>query len=322
MMHGRLPRGAALAGALLATWLVGTTAADAGVGQLVAVGVPDNTISGLSDVDSTFGATSGDITTDILATAISPGFGRGRGSATASAGRFGSVGLVGRFFGGIDRGTTGVGASAAIISDEPVNLTGGSARASSRFIIDGGRLRADGARNLLMGYRLSLSAANLGPVGATSTLSELSVRADAAFSNPSFRDVFFSSGQVSFDAAGVATFQLVGRDIGASFDSLTNTLDIPLSTQTAELGVLLSGDRLLIEYGLSIFADLLLPFETGVAEGIFMSFSDPLSLSSNPAFGTIGLVPSVVPLPPALVLVASGLGGLALLSRRQARSRP
>ena len=91
------------------------------------------------------------------------------------------------------------------------------------------------------------------------------------------------------DAGGVRSFASSidgGLDLRATFDGI-RAVEIPLSLQTLELGILQPNDRLLIGYLATITIT-----QNGAAEGISGSFSDPFALTGdpNPIFALGGVV--------------------------------
>jgi hypothetical protein len=165
-------------------------------------------------------------------------------------------------------------------------------RVKSNFIIDGGRLK------LVLGHEASytISLKRVDPSDPeNSATSELK---------------FFSGGKLTPDEATL--FTTSGVDIGAAvIDSgIVNEVDIPLSGQSADLGILAPGEKLSLRYtfemGMTMFGG-----EFGQSK-----FSDPFSLSGEPIFGTLSVEPlavASVPEPSSFGLSLFGLGALSLI---------
>jgi hypothetical protein len=270
-----------------------------------------------SDEQQVFAATSAGITTNILAQ-VSGSTGFGPYSGAAAAGAFGDVGLATRILEEVPTGEMSA-ARVLIASDEFVNVTGAPRAAAARFIVDGGSLQ--GAR---ASYRLIVGASNLGNVPITTSLDDLEFLltfVDALF----FFDSGFASQGTLRTEAGVSQYGVFNdpsatqtSDLGAVFDPALRRVDIPLSLQTFEIGILQPGDRLLLFYSLYL--------ESATVGGVSASalFSDPLSLDGNANFPQVSLRPlAAIPEAATLPLLALGLGGLALglLRARPSRSR-
>jgi hypothetical protein len=255
------------------------------------------------DLNLAIGVTSADITTDILAqvdgATMSNGFVY---QAHAAAGRFGSVGVGAVLLGGAaEPDHMMVSSSVTISSDEFVNLLGTRQRAVANFIIDGGFILMDSTTNAWAEYRLTVGASNLGNVDITVPPDDLP--------SGDLIDVFRSSGRMESDAAGTLQF-IPGRfeDIGVTFDSAQQRLEIPFSLHSLDLRIVEPGDRLVISY----FFDFELRMGTG--EAIVAEFADPLNLAARPVF-EVEFLP--VPEPAALALATTGTA--VILARRKGR---
>ena len=85
---------------------------------------------------------------------------------------------------------------------------------------------------------------------------------------------------------GSPTVTMIGDDIGATHDG-NGTVTIPHSFQTLDLGIIGPGERLEIDYLLTIESDI-----PSFAEGMFYEFSDPLTIDTgDPLIPMIEIVP-------------------------------
>jgi hypothetical protein len=285
-------------------------AAQAGVLQRVFAERAVNGMGVNSAREDVFGVTSTDITRDIFAQiGAFPDLGY---QATSSAGRFGSVWLSAALN---QSGVVSVDSRVIVASDEFVNLTGAPQQATANFIIDGGFLLLDGGRNARATYHLSPLGANLGNVPIETDQSRF-----AFLNTPCFPvcPEFSTSGVLEADASGNLSFMQFGEDIGATFKP-PGLVDIPLSFQSFDLGIVNPSDRLYLKYDfiLSTEVGTHIPILTpGAAEGIFAQFSDPFNLSGHPVLPTITLQPlqqppTVIPEPSTFILIV--VGALVLL---------
>jgi hypothetical protein len=227
---------------------------------------------------------------DIFAQIMGP---RYRGAAAVD--RFGNVGLSAELLTpepqlGFHklRARTSVSASPAFLNTFPhaVHLY-------SDFVLDGGELFLVGSTGSFARWELSLV-------------------------QPSLGDVFFTAGRLEVGAGGPAALQTLGTDIGAAVVG-PGRVDIPLSFQTADLGIVQPGEQVYLAYRLEIEVGLGAGAEIAMA-----SFSDPFHLTAHPVLGTLRAVPvttAAVPEPGTLALAGAGLaallGGAARARRRR-----
>jgi hypothetical protein len=222
------------------------------------------------------GQTDADINRALLA-----GISGFRYEASGSVSAFGSYGVAGRLL------RTGELHSQVYISaDVPAPPFGVPRPSAARFIIDGGSFNLIAGPNSTLDYTLTLSVDR--------------------------SPVFQSWGNLIIDPGGGSpTFIRGGSDIGATQDPRRPTIvEIPLSFQTVDLGVLNPGQSIYFEYQLDVVANV--PQNSWV-EGILFNFQDPLTLSPLPV--PVGsLRPSIIEIPePSSVLllaVASAVLGI------------
>ncbi len=264
--------------------------ADAGIEHSVFTGFEDpNNIPPIdvSDGDSVTGATSADITTDILA-GINLQF---TYEATASVGRFGNLG-VSAF-----QATDGeLHTQVVIRSDEFVNL-GLPRRATANFIIDGGEIELVANTGAIVEFQLTITS-NVSNGGDFRRWQHF---ADIEANN--FSSVTYTSNS--------------STDIGAFVDpSRPTRVEIPFSFQSFDLGIIPSGATIDLEYQLDIFSNIPI-----APEIVRWNFSDPLSVDGfSNEFPTVEFesTPGVVPEPSSLTLAALGVLGISgLLWRRR-----
>ena len=232
--------------------------------------------------------------------------------ASAAIGQFGSVGLEASLSGGIFANEAYELSTRVIIeSDEFVNLTGAPRRAVANFIIDGGELFLE-AGNAKIEFNLFVESENLGNVPIATDPLDFPL----ILTGPQF----FAGGLFEAEANGDTTFRILGNDIGATRVSRTN-VDIPLSLQSLDLGILGPGDRMAVVYDFTYLLTMTGP--GAFSEGMSAQLSDPLMLSNIPALEVNFTPVSSVPEPSVLLLVGIGLllGALRLRPGRQRRDR-
>lgn len=304
-------------GMALAVIVLTTLSAQAHVLQLVttsfapgASGTPPSN----SDSAVVFEATSGDISTNILAN--SGGIGSSGYYANSSAGIFGDVGLNGGMY-GVGPGSK-LSTEVLIASDEYVNAFGSKVHLETNFIVDGGGIFDFFSTNTTVTFTLEIGATNLGPVGPETEIisAEVNARLTAGFggSGGSISDYFGGRYTATYttDANGSGSLSDIiegGLDLGATFDptdSQSKVVDIPFSFQSLDLLTLNPGDRLLIAYRASYTVE-----QNGISEGVFPEYSDPLQLTGNALRGSLVVTPldqtTTIPGPAALPLFAGGL---------------
>ncbi len=214
------------------------------------------------------------------------------GGLVASVGRFGNFGIQG------DQGGPGqllVGVSIDNTSIE--NRTSVDLRASANFIIDGGQLILDSAP------------------GASLTL-DLRLTSESISESLCPNQVCFSSFiELLDDGTGSATSaRFFGDDIGASFDG-SAVVDIPLSFQSVDLGVIPAGGFIDLAYSLTIGTDV-----PEFAEGLFFRFEDPLSVDEMGLEFVFSAVPEPSLVQASLLLLAPVLRARSGYRRAGARS--
>lgn len=292
MRRPALPRAAHYPLLALAVLAAAGPARVAFITQTVFVGHDRNGSQTASDSDVATGTEPADLR-DIAAAVAGPTY-----TAAAGAGRFGDVGLSTGLIVSFSAGFQETTAEAVIRAVNVVTNTGPRPlRVTSRFIIDGGELEFVGDDAPYAEYTLTVRSSALGLVGEPASIA------------------FFSSGRLAAGAAGIE-FTAAGEDIGAVPDlgPVLGTVRIPLSFQTADLGVLDPGESLGLLYVLRLNLGM-----GSRGEIVTARFSDPLSLSGNPALGALTLTPvpgAAVPEPSALALAGLGVAGLLGRLRR------
>jgi hypothetical protein len=183
----------------------------------------------------------------------------------------------------------------------------------ANFIIDGGMFRDLFSASNVITFTLEVGAQNLGPAGASNQRSafESDTRITAGFGGAGgFFDGFeggrYTATLSSNASANLSFSDLVegGLDLGAVFDPVNRSVEIPFSLQSLDLGVLDPGDRLLLAYREQFRFD-----QDLFTEGTIAEFSDPFALSGSPLLGSLTLEPlaAQVPAPATRQLVGSRL---------------
>lgn len=247
-----------------------------------------------SDSDGDFIDNTGGPITSAISAGIAGTSDGIRYDASGSVGPFGNFGLSGALFGAPQLGPAEHRAQVYISSDEFVNLTGVTRNVVANFIIDGGFFDSTAGLGSNLSFLLTLSR--------------------------DFSIIFQSGGDLTATSAGGGStvFTPFGADIGAVQTGPTH-VDIPVSFQSVDLGQLLPGETMRLEYQLDIIADI-----EDFAEGVFYEFSDPLDTSGSGNFPTIEFLaaaPSGVPEPNGFAALATGLFGMYFLRNRRRRRR-
>jgi hypothetical protein len=270
---------------------------DAGVCQevdVIAGAAPNVVASG----DIIAGTSTADIDRNILASVTLQG---GRG--IAAAGVFGAIGLQGQV------GSLNVpflSAEAEIRSTLFQNLSGGEARATGFFIIDGGRLQLIAGAGSKVSYDISVSSLVLDENG------DFIIPDDPGAP-------FGAFGQLVATSTGVE-LTTQGTDIGVVRDTRRATqFNIPLSLQTVDFGIVPNGHFLDITYSAKFTIDVV-----GFAEAISFEFSDPLNLAGPdvrvfPQITFAPLSPTGIAEPGTMALFAGGLLALGCMYARTRR---
>lgn len=257
------------------------------VGQVIDFAIDtDLSNTDLNDEDSAQIDDSGGPISSAITAAIN-GSSNGIGyTASGSVGPFGNFGLQAELLGGTQNGMQQA-TRVYIFNDGLVNPASVAQHATANFIIDGGlfTLMHSGLGSTLE-YALTLSLDG--------------------------NDVFQTMGILTtIDAAGAISFASSGADIDAHRLG-TNDVEIPVSVQSVDLGIIPSAQPFMLEYLLEIFVDI-----TEFTETTRYSFSDPLSVDGREEFPTVEFQVQMTPVPEpsALVLFAFGLVGLLFLRR-------
>ena len=210
------------------------------------------------------------------------------GYARSSVGMWGNLGVEGHLITAQTLRTM-----VEISSDENVNLAGTALPAKANFIIDGGFLQLAWAPGAELRFLLRITSNVTGGDYRKFVV-------DAYLKDTS-------------SYGGISTFTSYGKDIGMVFDSTTGRVDIPISFQSFDLGLVPSGANIDLRYYLDITSTV-----PDFAELLSWGFSDPLSVD-----GVSGEFPTVVfesvnpvPIPGAIWLLGAGLLGLAGLRKK------
>jgi hypothetical protein len=283
---------------------VGGLRASAGVIQSVSTSIDGSALAmPESDDEEIFKLDSADITSDIHAQiGQTPGSGY---TGAAGAGRFGQIGLRT----GIFRTILGAKVSARVVvaSDEFVNPLGVAQRVRTQFIIDGGEFIDPFSTNNRIAFSLEVGGENRGMMEPVTDAIRMKGEGSiaAAFGGTGGSISGFNGGSYfltwSTDAMGAKNLSISsigGLDLHAAV--VDRNLEIPLSLQTLELGVLGPGERLLLGYIATIEIE-----QNGVSEGSTGEYSDPFVLMGDSIRSHVIMEP--VPEPVSRMLSALGL---------------
>ncbi len=241
------------------------------------------------DLDSESAATPDGIDEDIFAQSVGP---NGSYTVSASAGRFGQVGLFGRT---IIPGR--FSSEVEILDNDIFNPTTSPRSAMANFIVDGGDMVLVAGTGSSLSFNLFIEAAVGGSV----------------------QTVFNSLVRLEVDASGATQLFTSGDSLGAQKTSNPFAVEIPLSFQSVDLGIVGPNETLGLRYTASFDA-----FVTGFAEVVEFGFSDPLTVGLEPASirfepAMLDGVPRVtpVPVPAGGPLLLAGLAALTFVARRR-----
>ncbi len=208
--------------------------------------------------------------------------------ANGSVGIFGSYGLTGEL-----RTQGELHAQVVIEADVTAPPIGVPRQAEALFIIDGGMFNFVSGPASTLDFTLTLSVDHL----------------------PVFQSFFTMEGGPGGATQPVTFF---GDDIGAVQDANQPwKVEIPLSFQRVDLGVLNPGQSFLFEYQLDIVAEV-----HDFAEIVAFQFEDPLTINPSPVMPGALLRPSIVFIPePASLGLLLSASIVALTPRRGALMR-
>ena len=283
---------ALLAGCSIILWLFYPGASHAQIVQTVFANFSSGGSVDASNSDGVISDANGNILRDIGAT-ITGTF----GTASASAGAFGNLGISGEQYQPGEYIT-----SVEIVSTLPQNPFGVPAHAVANFIIDGGSLQ------MLAGPESSVDF-------------DLEIDADITTSGALISHDFHTRAVLSTPAGGppdsIVPPVLVtsgANDIGITQDP-SGLVTIPLSFQTLDLGIVDPGSTVHWKYTVMMTTKVPTALEV-----ILFEFSDPLNIDGVGEAPTVTFTPAqsvAAPEPPTLVLFALGLAGFAFAARRR-----
>jgi hypothetical protein len=225
-----------------------------------------------------------DVLEGVSAAIGGPGF-----TLEASVGPFGNLGMTGQ----MSRVGT-LSGQIIILNSEFFNQLPSPQRAAAQFIVDGGRLAMLAGTGSRLNLLLQVSAIVRDP---TTTLA---------------RDELFVAQIALEQTADGMQFESSGESLDETFDGHF-AVDIPLSLQTLDLGLIPAAGSIQLTYRLMIFADI-----HGFNEITAYQFSDPLQLDGTGEFPTVIFSePAAVAEPPALLVLAASLTLIGATRRRQ-----
>lgn len=248
---------------------------------------PDAPGSGdeVSDVDA-ISDVAGPITQAVRAQLNGDGF-----QADGSVGPNGALGLEGFVFRPGE-----LSARVRIVDDAIVNPFSTPQAAQANFVIDGGQFNLLAGPGSLIDFSLSL----------------------VLDGDPVFETGLQMTSQSFFAPPGVATS---GEDIGydPAAPGPSDTVAVPLSFQSVDLGVIQPGASVSLAYLLEARVRV-----EGPVEFASFRFSDPLSVGGDPALSAVTFTPAAVPVAPVPVpagvwLLATALAGVAAAGRARSR---
>ena len=271
--------------AFLAVLLISSSPVYAEIKQTINIEydpTPDDAFNNddIQSIDTILGSTSADIDRALIA-----GININGVEAGGSVGEFGNYGVFGRtLLAGSLR------AQVDIEADIAAPPFGTPSSAEANFIIDGGSFEFVAGPGTTLEFQLTLQS-NFNIVFQ----SRIDITGDTTFVNP--------------------TAIFGGDDIGATQNPLNPTLfDIPLSFQTADLGILNPGEIIELDYQLFILVS------GNDLELVSFEFQDPLSIGGSPIDPSL-LRPqiSAVPIPASFWLMFSSLTVIRLRLRHLRR---
>jgi hypothetical protein len=243
-----------------------------------------------TDSDSVSAPTPDGIDRNILARVADPG---GLYDLSASAGTFGQVGLAGRMIAAGKYSST-----VSILDNAILNPLSAPQRASANFIVDGGAMALIAGKGSSLAFDLLI---------------------ESATSSGGIRTVFDSRVRLEVDSSGATNVSTSGDSLGVTWSPGDWRVEIPLSFQSVDLGIIAPNDSIGLRYEATMMADIV-----GFAEIAEFGFSDPLTGMLAPTsirFEAATLEPtgpsSSVPEPVGAPLLGFALAAGALARRRR-----